>query len=306
MAELAFDSVVLYDDTPAMSHRFAADAVTVVLGGNLAGKSRLCRMAAGLDVPHAGHVTLDGAPMTVEHAALVFQAFVNYPNFTVRENLEAPLRRLDEPARSRRVDEIAERLGLTDLLARLPQQLSGGQQQRVAIGRALAKAAPVLILDAPLVNLDYKLRESLLRELPDLLRQTHTTVIFATPDPAEAMTIADELLVLHQGRVLQSGAPLTVYAEPQSRTVADLLSDPHVNWNADFGVRPGNLRLSRDGADDIAFDARPLSIETDGSATILHVDIDGAHWVAVLDGLHDLHRADSIELFASPQDLIHV
>ena len=148
-------------------------AVTVLLGATQAGKTSLMRVMAGLDVPETGRVTVDGRdvtgmPVRERNVAMVYQQFINYPSFTVFDNIASPLKLRGEKDIERRVKEIAAKLHIEPFLPRLPAELSGGQQQRVALARALAKAAPLMLLDEPLVNLDYKLREGLREELSSL------------------------------------------------------------------------------------------------------------------------------------------
>ena len=159
---LALKNVQLYRGAQRFDQEFAAGAITVVLGGNDAGKTKLCRLIAGLPSEADGQVLLDGMdlgtqPLRQRPVAMVYQAFVNYPNLTVAQNIGSPLGKNADPDR---VQELAETLQIAPLLQRFPHELSGGQQQRVAIARALAKRARVLVLDEPLVNLDFKLREA--------------------------------------------------------------------------------------------------------------------------------------------------
>jgi glycerol transport system ATP-binding protein len=293
----------------AIDHGFAPGTITVVLGRNRSGKSRLCRLIAGLERPERGHVLLDGVDVTAlppgkRSVALVYQTFVNYPNLTVFENLASPLRARRAPAEEvrERVAVIAGQLGLDRLLERLPAELSGGQQQRLAIGRALAKRARVLVLDEPLVNLDYKLREALEQELRELLRAEGITVVYTTSDPRDAFNLADEVLLLRNGRVLQSGAPLSVYEHPACLEAAELMSDPGVNrlrepagWRA---VRPEQLRFEPFDPAGPRFEMRVLGVETNASETYLHGVVDGEHWVARIPGLHRVEPDATVSLHA--------
>jgi glycerol transport system ATP-binding protein len=203
----------------------------VVLGRTLAGKTSLLRLLAGLDHPTAGRIVQDGRDITrtsvrQRSVAMVYQQFVNYPSFTVRANIASPLRLRKAPDVDARVRELAAMLGLGALLDRLPAQLSGGQQQRVAIARALAKDAELLLLDEPLVNLDYKLREDLRDELRAIFRARATTVLYATTDPAEALALGGYTILLHEGRALQHAPTLDVYHRPASAAAARVFSDP--------------------------------------------------------------------------------
>ena len=193
------------------AHSFATGQTTVVLGANRSGKTDLCRLIAGLHTSARGTVKLDGVDLAAlsprrRPVSLVYQAFINYPNLTVRGNIASPMRaqRLPTAEREKRVHELADMLQLPDLLDRLPHELSGGQQQRLAIARALAKDARVLLLDEPLVNLDFKLREALEHELRSLLRQMSTVVIYTSSDPRDAFALGDEVLLLAAGRKLQA------------------------------------------------------------------------------------------------------
>ena len=239
MLELV-DAHLQADGQTDFDHQFAAGQITVVLGANQSGKTNLCRLVAGQNSHARGQVLLNGVDLqTVDPrkrpVSMVYQAFVNYPNLTVAQNIASPLlaRRgddaMDKRAIAARVDELAQTLQIQPLLSRLPHELSGGQQQRLAIARALAKQAPVLLLDEPLVNLDFKLREALEVELRELLHQTNTVVIYTSSDPRDAFTLGDEVLLLAAGAKLQAGAPLDVYLRPQSLAAMQLMADPGVN-----------------------------------------------------------------------------
>ena len=172
------------------SHRFAAGAITVVVGHNNSGKTRLARAIAGLETSPPGTLRVDGVDISHQDArarsvGLVYQAFVNYPNWNVFNNVASPLhaRGVDAAGIGRTVRQLADRLRIGDLLDRFPHELSGGQQQRVAIARALAKGGRVLVMDEPLVNLDYKLREELESQLRELLLDRGPVVVYTTSDP---------------------------------------------------------------------------------------------------------------------------
>ncbi len=281
----------------------------MVLGRNRSGKSRLCRVIAGLEPAAGGRVELDGKDQSRKSpgrrsVALVYQAFVNYPNLSVFDNIASPLRAQRRPAAEvrERVRTIARQLQLDALLERLPAALSGGQQQRLAIGRALAKSARVLVLDEPLVNLDYKLREALEFELRAMLRAEDLAVIYTTSDPRDAFNLGDEVVLLDRGCKLQSGTPLEVYERPLTLAAADLMSDPGVNSLIEAGqacaVRPEHLTLNPEGADSRAFQMQVLSVETNGSETYLHGTVEGLHWVARLRGLHRVGSGQTASLYA--------
>ena len=181
-------------------------SMNVLLGPTLSGKTTLMRLMAGLDRPTTGRLIESGmdvtnVPVRRRSVAMVYQQFVNYPSLTVYENIASPLRvaRVGRAEIDARVNEAARLLRLDNLLQRLPAQLSGGQQQRTAIARALVKRAKLVLLDEPLANLDYKLRE----ELPRIFAQTGAVLVYATTEPTEALLLAGTTITLHEGRVSQ-------------------------------------------------------------------------------------------------------
>ncbi|MEQ8859784.1 MAG: ABC transporter ATP-binding protein [Pseudomonadales bacterium] len=296
-------------------HEFASGSIAVVLGRNRSGKTELCRLIAGLATPASGSIVLDGVDVTrtppgQRSVALVYQAFVNYPNLSVFENIASPLRarRLAEAAIRERVERIAVQLQLAPLLERRPDQLSGGQQQRLAVGRALAKGARVLVLDEPLVNLDYKLREALELELRGMLHAESLVVIYTTSDPRDAFNLGDEVLLLDDHRLLQCGRPVEVYERPCSPAAADLMSDPGINRFRDGEctgiVRPEHLGLQAPAAAGREFAMVVLSVETNGSETYLHGTVGDDHWVAKLKGLHRVAAGARITLHATAQSVL--
>lgn len=210
--------------------------MNVLLGATLAGKTSLMRLMAGLDQPTSGKILVDGAdvtgvPVRKRSVAMVYQQFVNYPSLSVYENIASPLRvakvKADEV--ERRVHEAAKVLGLEPFLKRQPSQLSGGQQQRTAIARALTKRADLVLLDEPLANLDYKLREELREELPRILSQTGATLVYATTEPLEALQLGGNTATLWQGRLIQFGPSSEVYHRPSNIESARVFSDPPLN-----------------------------------------------------------------------------
>ena len=195
--------------------------MNVLLGATLAGKTSLMRLMAGLDKPTSGKVLVDGAdvtgvPVRKRSVAMVYQQFVNYPSLSVYENIASPLRvaKVKGDELDQRVREAARVLGLEPLLKRQPSQLSGGQQQRTAIARALTKRADLVLLDEPLANLDYKLREELREELPRILSQTGATLVYATTEPLEALQLGGQTATLSEGRLIQFGPASDVYHKP--------------------------------------------------------------------------------------------
>ena len=208
----------------------------ILLGTTLAGKTTLMQLMAGLLTPSSGQVwfggrDVTGVPVQKRNVAMVFQQFINYPNLSVYENIASPLRvaRKQEAEVRSRVGRIAELLQLSPFLQRKPAELSGGQQQRTALARALVKDADLVLLDEPLANLDYKLREGLREELPRLFADRSCTVVYATSEPGEALLLGGYTATVHQGRVTQYGPNGSVYREPVDLTTARVFSDPPIN-----------------------------------------------------------------------------
>lgn len=298
-------------------HSFAAGEIAVVLGANRSGKTNLCRLIAGLHTAAAGDVRLDGQSLVDvgprnRPVSLVFQAFVNYPNLTVRENIDSPLRarRLHARARQRRVHELAAMLQIAELLERYPHELSGGQQQRLAIARALAKNARVLLLDEPLVNLDFKLREALEDELRDLLRTANTIVIYTSSDPRDALALGDQVLLLAGGRKVQAGTPLDVYSRPTSLVAMELLTEPRVNRFTRAGrtcaLRPEHVSVG-DAADAdaaLGFEMSVTAWETNGDESFIHGRVSDQDWVVRCRGMRDVRVGMSLGLRARAADVV--
>jgi glycerol transport system ATP-binding protein len=219
-----------------VSLKLAATGFNTLLGPTLAGKTTLMQLMAGLDRPTAGAIWLDGrdvtaVPVRKRNVSMVYQQFINYPNLTVYENIASPLRvaRMKRSAIDDRVHRMAELLHLKPLLRRRPGELSGGQQQRTALARALVKDADVVLLDEPLANLDFKLREELRDELPKLFAGRRSTVVFATTDPTEALLLGGHTAALHEGRITQFGPTAEVYRRPADLRTAQVLSSPPIN-----------------------------------------------------------------------------
>jgi glycerol transport system ATP-binding protein len=316
---------------------FESGSRNVLLGRTLAGKTTLLRIMAGLDRPSSGSVRIDGQDVTgltvrKRSVAMVYQQFINYPSLTVYDNIASPLK-LSGMARKqidRRVREAAEMLNIEGFLDRLPAELSGGQQQRTAIARALVKDAQLLLLDEPLVNLDYKLRENLREELQDIFKQREAIVVYTTTEPAEALMIGGNIVVLDEGRVLQTGSTSHVYHHPATLRVAEVFSDPPINYldvqvenatamlgqgvqfpvdghlenlvagNYRFGVRANRIFLSSTGNADVGIEARVELCEINGSETFIHVRYKESRLVIQEDGIHRYKIGSRIHFFVNP------
>ena len=208
----------------------------ILLGSTLAGKTTLMQLMAGIQTPTSGSILNDGkdvtgVPVQKRNVSMVYQQFINYPNFTVYENIASPLRvaGLEKTAIDKRVRSAADLLGLTPMLDRRPTELSGGQQQRTAIARAIVKDSDLILLDEPLANLDYKLREEMRDELPKLLIGRQRMVVYATTEPTEALLFGGNTATLYEGQVTQFGQTSRIYRRPSDLTSAKVFSDPPLN-----------------------------------------------------------------------------
>jgi ABC-type sugar transport system ATPase subunit len=288
-----------------------------LVGPSGCGKTTSLRILAGLELASVGRILLDGADITATAAkdrdlAMVFQTYALYPHMTVAANIGFALS-LRGVARQRAevaVREAAERLGIGDLLARFPRELSGGQRQRVAVARAIVRQPRAFLFDEPLSNLDAKLRVSARSELRKLQRDLGTTTVYVTHDQAEAMTMADRIVVMHEGRIEQVGPPIAVYDSPASLFVAGFLGSPAMNlWPAGkhghvrhagplhlvadelaadvgtVGLRPEHVHLAAaEAAMPHPLACRVSVIETLGAETIVHADTEHGALVARLPG----------------------
>ncbi len=322
-----------------VSLRLEPGSFNVLLGPTLAGKTTLMRLMAGLERPTSGRVLVDGRdvtgwPVQKRNVAMVYQQFVNYPSLSVYENVASPLRVAGVPRAEldRRVREVAELLHLTPFLRRQPLELSGGQQQRLALARALVKQAGLVLLDEPLANLDYKLREELRDELPRIFEASAAIFVYATTEPLEALLLGGRTATLHQGRVTQFGPTVEVYRRPNDLVSAATFSDPPLNVAAvdkrgdrlaaadgtlrlpasrgvaglpdgayRLGLRPHHLYLDRPHARAVAVRGRVTIAEITGSETFLHVALGGAAWIAVAHGVHHLEVGSEVELWIDPE-----
>ncbi|MDC8758203.1 ABC transporter ATP-binding protein [Janthinobacterium fluminis] len=326
-----------------MSLSLVPGAINVLLGTTKAGKTSLMRVMAGLDRPTHGKVRVDGRDVTgvsvsKRNLAMVYQQFINYPAFTVYDNIASPLRirKVPEEQIRPRVMDLAERLHITPYLQRTPGELSGGQQQRTALGRALIKDADLLLLDEPLVNLDYKLREELRRELTELFSDGKTTVVYATTEPLEALQLGGYVSVLHEGRLLQQGRTLDVFNAPNSIQVARTFSDPPINLmpakiDADgvahlgsglaiplsaeqrrsaaqhgeviLGLRAHSLHLVPRSPSEFAIETQVDLAEIGGSETYVHARRGTISLVAQLSGVQNLEIGSVCNMYCKPEAL---
>lgn len=206
-----------------------------LLGPSGSGKTTTMMMVAGFEHPTSGSILIDDAPVNQlppksRNLGVVFQSYALFPHMTAGDNVEFPLRmrRMDRRERRRRAREALDRVGLSGLAERLPRQLSGGQQQRVALARALVFEPAALLLDEPMAALDRRLRETMQREIKEIQQALGISVIFVTHDQSEAMAMSDRIVVMRDGRIVQSGAPEEVYLHPQTDWIANFLGDTNL------------------------------------------------------------------------------
>ncbi|MEO8848423.1 MAG: ABC transporter ATP-binding protein [Casimicrobiaceae bacterium] len=211
-------------------------SLTVLLGPSGCGKSTLLRLVAGLDRATSGRIIIDGVDVTrlpphQRHVSMVFQFYALFPHLTVAQNITFGLRirKVDAKARDARLHKVASLLGLSTLLDRRPSQLSGGQQQRVAMGRAIISEAPVCLMDEPMSNLDAKLRNEMRAEIQGLQRQLGITMLYVTHDQVEAMSMADQVVLLETGKVEQVAPPQAMYSQPSGVFAARFIGQPAMN-----------------------------------------------------------------------------
>jgi multiple sugar transport system ATP-binding protein len=247
MAQVQLRKVIKrFDQTEAVRGidlDIADQEFVVLVGPSGCGKSTTLRMIAGLEETSAGEIVIGGQivndlPPKDRDIAMVFQNYALYPHMTVFENMSFGLRLKKFPKREikARVEQAAQILDITELLARKPKQLSGGQRQRVAMGRAIVRNPKVFLFDEPLSNLDAKLRVQMRTEIKALHQRLRTTSVYVTHDQVEAMTMADRIVVMHDGRVEQIGTPLDLYDRPANLFVAGFIGSPAMNFI------PGRLR----------------------------------------------------------------
>jgi multiple sugar transport system ATP-binding protein len=302
----------------------------VLVGPSGCGKSTLLRMIAGLEEIGGGEIAIGGkvvnnVPPKERDIAMVFQNYALYPHMKVRDNMafsmllaKRPRAEIDE-----RLQKAAAILGLTELLDRYPRQLSGGQRQRVAMGRAIVRDPQVFLFDEPLSNLDAKLRVAMRTELKELHQRLKTTSVYVTHDQIEAMTMADQIVVMRDGVVEQRGKPLELYDRPANLFVAGFIGSPAMNFlpgvvkggriemgegatvplprdarAADgqrvvFGARPEHLELASDGQ---GLPASVVVVEPTGADTQVFAKFNGTEMTAVFRERHDFRSGETIRL----------
>jgi len=325
LAHLRVDSVVkrfgAQTALDGMTFEVGKGEFFALLGPSSAGKTTTLRSIAGLETIQAGRIEFDGRDITARPVqgrdmAMIFQTFALYPHLTIRQNFAYPLRRAGLPRDEvkRRVGETAELLRVAHTLDRKPPTLSGGEQQRVAIGRAIIGRPSLLLLDEPLTNLDAKLRHDMRAEFKRLHRELGTTMLYATPDQLEALTMGQRVAVIRDGQVVEIETPRRLYAEPGSTYVAGMVGTPPMNLvegrvreaagrkmielpfgeieappmalahgePVTFGIRPHDIRTAPDTQQGLGLEAKIHLTEPLGDVTVLDLDIGGTMLKMVL------------------------
>lgn len=324
-----------------VSLKLERGTLNVLLGPTLSGKTSLMRLMAGLDKPSSGTLHFDGVDVTgvapqKRDIAMVFQQFINYPTMSVYENIASPMRvaGADRKTIDDAVHRAAALMKLTPYLERTPLNLSGGQQQRCALARAIVKNAGLVLLDEPLANLDYKLREELRAELPRIFAEAGTIFVYATTEPSEALLLGGNTATLSEGRVTQFGKTIEVFRKPNDLITARTFSDPPLNTivmrktGGNFaldggmsfpvpahlgdvangvytvGFQPHHLSLSPTGAAPVSIRAKVIAMEITGSESFVHLNYADARWVMLTPGIRKFETDEPIEVFLDPQLLL--
>lgn len=322
MAEVILDNVTKhFGDVTAvkeLSMTIADGELVVLLGPSGAGKTTTLRLIAGLEKPEEGHILIGGvdvtkAPPADRDIAMVFQEYSLYPHYSVYDNLAFPLRsprrKLDKNEVDARVREVARLLRIESKLQNRGTALSGGEMQRVAIGRALVREPAAFLMDEPLSSLDAKLRDDLRVELKRIQMDLGATFCYVTHDQIEAMTLADRIGVLSDGRLLQVGTPEEIYQQPLNTYVACRLGSPRINllphgvlgFNhgpqnaATVGIRPENIVLSGEG-----ISTRIHSVEHLGTETVIQLKIEGQNLAALAPPGKNFHRGEEVAITVIP------
>ena len=348
MSGIAFAGVTkAYDNGQAVIHgvdlTIERGEFVVFVGPSGCGKSTLLRMVAGLESITGGTISIEGRavndlPPRERDIAMVFQDYALYPHKTVFENLAfgLRLRKLPEAQIHQRVGEAAAILRIEHLLERKPRALSGGQRQRVAMGRAIVRQPKAFLFDEPLSNLDAQLRSEMRTEIKKLHHRIGATTIYVTHDQVEAMTLAQRIVVLSGGRIMQVGTPDEIYHHPASVFVAGFTGSPPMNFldaraelngaspvialgtdsnrlaaparrgealkaiagrSLRFGIRPEDVRLERGSPDDAELRARIVVVEPLGAETLVTLASPGGEFVARITPREGLHPGDEVPVF---------
>ena len=316
------------------------NTINILLGPTLSGKTTLMQIMAGLDKPTNGEIwfnekNVTGMKVQKRNVSMVYQQFINYPNFTVYDNIASPLRitGISSDETKQRVGKVAELLKLSGMLNKKPNELSGGQQQRTALARALVKDSDLILLDEPLANLDFKLREELREELPKLFEDRDCIVVYATTEPSEALLLGGNTATLLEGKVIQYGKTLDVYNKPNSLVSAQVFSDPpmnitkikksgescffldnSINWKTKIkikdgeykvGIRPHNITTYKEGNNSLEIKGKVLISELSGSESLIHFTRGNLNWVSLSNGIFQKNVGDEMKLYMNADEFIY-
>ncbi|UWQ12761.1 ABC transporter ATP-binding protein (plasmid) [Aliiroseovarius crassostreae] len=308
----------------------------VLLGATGSGKTSLIKLMAGLDPLASGTIRMEGQDVTrlstqKRNISLVHQFFINYPHMTVYENIASPLK-VAGMAKSEiqgRVEEAADILQLRPMLHRRPHELSGGQQQRCALARAIAKESKAVFLDEPLANLDYKLREELRDQLPDLFAGRGAVVVYATSEPEEALLLGGKTALMRDGRVTQFGPTAEIYRNPENVEAARVFSDPPINtahiekrgdaahlgavsWNLagpaaslvdgpyTIAIRPHHVLPLPSETANVRMQGHVQVTELSGSESSAHFEMGQGSWVSLSPGVHPYEVGEPHDFYMDP------
>ncbi len=317
------------------------NTINILLGSTLAGKTTLMQIMAGLEKPTSGEIWFNGKNVTGtkvqnRNVSMVYQQFINYPNFNVYDNIASPLKitGIKDNEIKERVGKVAELLKLSGMLNKKPNELSGGQQQRTALARALVKDSDLILLDEPLANLDFKLREELREELPKLFENRECIVVYATTEPSDALMIGGNTATLMEGKIIQYGKTIDVYKKPKDLNSAKVFSDPPINiseikkigdtfsllnedvkWknskinlkdgNYKVGIRPHNITTYKEGNNSVEIKGKILISELSGSESLIHFINSNSNWVSLSNGTHQLNVGQDARLYMNVDQFMY-
>lgn len=312
----------------------------VLVGPSGCGKSTMLRMIAGLEEVTGGELSIgdlvaNNLPPSQRDLSMVFQNYALYPHLSVKQNITFGLhtKKIAKHEQKQRCLDAADMLGLTELLDRKPRQLSGGQRQRVALARAIVTHSPICLMDEPLSNLDAKLRAKMRSEIRQIQRRLGITMIYVTHDQTEAMTMADRMMILHNGEVQQIGRPLDIYNSPVNTFVASFIGAPPMNLadgkmvedsfllednfsilinkeivssvplgnKVTMGIRPESIQLAKNGQK--SFFADTVNVEILGTETLITFEVGSQQWVAKWNGQWNIEIGEQVPLFIHESDL---